>query len=98
MFVISEANYPLTRHLVGEEDAKRHKQGVVTTGDMAGDMVLDDQVDKVISLLKRKGVWRLMAPQSSSSYILVTSTLRVLSQNVNGLHTKSQFRKGSYFG
>ena len=35
-------------------DAKTRKQGLITAGEMAKAMELDDQVDKVISSLKRK--------------------------------------------
>ena len=59
MFVISEADYQawkkrITNRPKNTNDAKTRKQGLVTRGEMARAMELDDQVDKVIRSLKRK--------------------------------------------
>ena len=59
MFVISEADYEarkkrITDRLRNTNDAETRKQGLITAGEMAKAMELDDQVDKVISSLKRK--------------------------------------------
>ena len=59
MFVISEADYEARNKRITDrprnaDDAKTHKQGLITAGEMAKAMELDDQVDKVISSLKRK--------------------------------------------
>ena len=59
MFVISEADYEARKKCITDrpgstDDAKTCKQGLITAGEMAKAMELDDQVDKVISSLKRK--------------------------------------------
>ena len=59
MFVISEADYEARKKRITDrprntDDAKTRKQGLITAGEMAKAMELDDQVDKVISSLKRK--------------------------------------------
>ena len=59
MFVISEADYDARKKRITDrprstDDAKTRKQGLITAGEMAKAMELDDQVDKVISSLKRK--------------------------------------------
>ena len=59
MFVIYEADYEARKKRIidspkNTDDAKTRKQGRITAGDMAKAMELDDQVDKVISSLKRK--------------------------------------------
>ena len=59
MFVISEADYEARKKRITDrprstDDAKTRKQGLIMAGEMAKAMELDDQVDKVISSLKRK--------------------------------------------
>ena len=59
MFVISEADYEARKKRITDrprntDDAKTRKQGLITAGEIAKAMELDDQVDKVISSLKRK--------------------------------------------
>ena len=59
MFVISEADYEAHKKRVTDgprntHDAKTRKQGLITAGEMARAIELDDQVDKVVSPLKRK--------------------------------------------
>ena len=59
MFVISEADYEARKKRITDrprnaDDAKTRKQGLITAGEMAKAMELDDQVNKVISSLKRK--------------------------------------------
>ena len=59
MFVISEADYEARKKRITDrprntDDAKTRRQGLITAGEMAKAMELDDQVDKVISSLKRK--------------------------------------------
>ena len=59
MFVISEADYEapkrrITDRLKNTDDAKTRRQGLITGGEIAKAMELDDQVNKVISFLKRK--------------------------------------------
>ena len=59
MFVISEADYEARKRRITDrprntDDAKTRRQGLITAGERARAMVLDDQVDKVISSLKRK--------------------------------------------
>ena len=59
MFVISEADYVARKRRITDrprntDDAKTRRQGLITAGEMAKAMELDDQVDKVISSLKRK--------------------------------------------
>ena len=59
MFVISEADYEARKKRITDRprstyDARTRKQGLVTAGEMAKAMELDDQADKVISSLKRK--------------------------------------------
>ena len=59
MFVISEADYEARKKRITDrpkntDDAKTRKQSLVTAGEMGRAMELDDQVDKVISSLKRK--------------------------------------------
>ena len=58
MFVISEADYEARKKRITDrprntDDAKTRKQGLITAGEMAKAMELDDQVDTVISSLKR---------------------------------------------
>ena len=70
MFVISEAVYEarkkrITDRPTNTDDGKTRKQGVITAGEMAKAMELDDQVEKVISSLKRKR--DLKEDESSSS-------------------------------
>ena len=60
VFVISEADYEALKKRIihrpkNTNDAKTRKQGLITVGETARAMKLDDQVDKVISPLKRKG-------------------------------------------
>ena len=59
IFVISEADYETHKKRITDrhrntDDVKTRKQGLITAGEMAKAMELDDQVDKVISSLKRK--------------------------------------------
>ena len=59
MFVISEADYEARKKRVTDrprnrDDIKTRRQGLITAGEMAKAMELDDQVDKVISSLKHK--------------------------------------------
>ena len=59
MLVISDSDYKARKKRITDrpnnaDDAKTHRQGLVTAGEMARAMELDDQVDKVISSLKRK--------------------------------------------
>ena len=59
MFVISQADYEArkkrnTDRPKNTDDARTRKQGLLTAGEMARAMELDDQVNKVISSLKRK--------------------------------------------
>ena len=59
MFVISEADYEARKKRITDrprntDDTKTRKQGLITAGEMARAMELDDQVDKVISPLKRR--------------------------------------------
>ena len=59
MFVISAVDYEARKKRITDrpkntDDAKTRKQGLVTAGEMARAMELDDQVDKVINSLKRK--------------------------------------------
>ena len=59
MFVISEADYEARKRRITDrprntDDSKTRRQGLITAGEMAKAMELDDQVDKVISSLKRK--------------------------------------------
>ena len=59
MFVISEADYEARKRRITDrprntDDAKTRRQGLITAGEMAKATELDDQVDKVISSLKRK--------------------------------------------
>ena len=55
MFVISESRKKrITDRPRNTDDAKTRKQGLITAGEMAKAMELDDQVDKVASSLKRK--------------------------------------------
>ena len=59
MFVISEADYEARKRRIKDrprntDDAKTRIQGLITAGEMAKAMELDNQVDKVISSLKRK--------------------------------------------
>ena len=59
MFVISEADYGARKKRITDQprntdDTKSRRQGLITAGEMAKAMELDDQVDKVISSLKRK--------------------------------------------
>ena len=44
----------ITNRPKNTDDAKTRKQGLITAGEIAKAMELDDQVDKVISSLKRK--------------------------------------------
>ena len=59
MFVISEADYEARKWRITDrprntDDPKTRRQGLITAGEMAKAMELDDQGDKVISSLKRK--------------------------------------------
>ena len=59
MFVILEADYEARKKRITDrprntDDAKTRNQGLITAGEMAKAMELDDQVDKVISSFKRK--------------------------------------------
>ena len=59
MVVISEADYEARKRRITDrprntDDSKTRRQGLITAGEMAKAMELDDQVDKVISSLKRK--------------------------------------------
>ena len=59
MFVISEAGYEARKKRITDrprstDDAKTRKQALITASEMAKAMELGDQVDKVISSLKRK--------------------------------------------
>ena len=59
MFVISEADYEARKRRITDrprntDDSKTRRQGLITAGEMAKAMELDDQVDKVIRSLKRK--------------------------------------------
>ena len=59
MFVISEADYEARKKRVTDRprntyDTKTCRQGLITAGETDKTMELDDQVDKVISSLKRK--------------------------------------------
>ena len=59
MFVISEADYEARKKRITDrprntDDTKTRRQGLMMAGEMAKAMELDDQVDKVISSLKRK--------------------------------------------
>ena len=59
MFVISEADYEAPKKRITDrprstDDTKTRMHGLITAGEMAKAMELDDQVDKVISSLKRK--------------------------------------------
>ena len=59
MFVISEAEYEARKRRITDrprntDDSKTRRQGLITAGEMAKAMELDDQVDKVISSLERK--------------------------------------------
>ena len=59
MFVISEADYEARKKRITDrprntDDAKTRQQGLITAGERAKAMELDDQVDKVTSSLKRK--------------------------------------------
>ena len=59
MFVISEADYKARKKCITDRPrntdvTKTRRQGLITAGEMAKTMELDDQVDKVISSLKRK--------------------------------------------
>ena len=59
MFVISEADYEARKRRITDrprntDDTKTRRQGLITAGEMAKAMELDDEVDKVISSLKRK--------------------------------------------
>ena len=59
MFVISEADYEARKKRITDRprntnDTKSRRQGLITAGEIAKAMELDDQVDKVISFLKRK--------------------------------------------
>ena len=59
MFVISETDYEARKKRITDrpkntDDAKTCKQGLITAGEKAKAMELDDQVDKVTSSLKRK--------------------------------------------
>ena len=59
MFVISEADYEARKRRITDrprntDDSKTRRQGLITAGEMAKAMELDDQVDKVTSSLKRK--------------------------------------------
>ena len=70
MFVISEADYEARKKRITDrprniDNTKTRKQGLITAGEMAKAMELDDQVDKVISSLKRKR--DLKEDQASSS-------------------------------
>ena len=59
MFVISEADYEARKKRITDRpkntgDTTTRKQGLITADEMARAMELDDQVDKVISSLKRR--------------------------------------------
>ena len=59
MFVISKADYEAHKTGITDgprntHDAKTRKQGLITAGEMARAIELDDEVDKVISSLKHK--------------------------------------------
>ena len=59
MFLISEADYEARKRRITDrpkntDDATTRRQGLITGGEMAKAMDLDDQVNKVISSLKRK--------------------------------------------
>ena len=59
MYVISQADYEARKKRIADrpkntDDAKTRKQGLITAGETARAMELDDQIDKVISSLKRK--------------------------------------------
>ena len=59
MFVISEADYGARKKRITDRprntgDTTTRKQGLITAGEMARALELDDQFDKVISSLKRK--------------------------------------------
>ena len=59
MFVISEADYEARKRLITDrprstDDAKTGRQVLITASEMAKAMELNDQIDKVISSLKRK--------------------------------------------
>ena len=58
MFVISEVDYDARKKRITERPKNSNdttrKQGLITAGEMARAMELDDQLDKVISSLKRK--------------------------------------------
>ena len=58
MFVISEADYEARKKRITDrprntDDTKSRRQGLITAGEMAKAMELDDQVDKLISSLNR---------------------------------------------
>ena len=57
--MISEADYEARKKRITDRprntsDTATRKQGLITAGEMARAMELDDQVDKVIGSLKRK--------------------------------------------
>ena len=70
MFVISEGDYEARKKRITDrprntDDTKSRRQGLITAGEMANAMELDDQVDKVISSLKHKR--HLKEDEASSS-------------------------------
>ena len=76
MFVISEEDYEarkkdITHRPRNTDDAKTRKQGLITAGERAKAMELDDQVDKVISSLKRKRDLKEDEASSSNGEALV---------------------------
>ena len=65
-----EADYEVRKRRITDQprntdDAKTRRQGLITAGEMAKAMELDDQVDKVISSLKRK--WDFKEDEALSS-------------------------------
>ena len=76
MFVISEVDYEAHKKRITDrpnntDDAKTRKQGLVTAGEMARAMELDDQVDKVISSLKRKQELKDDGASSTTGVVVV---------------------------